>query len=291
MIELKEKRIIPLKFDLMFKKIFGNPKDLMPLRELIKCILEIEAKKITILNPEIIGSSYYNKGTIVDLIVEIEDGTKIGIEMNTNVNKYLINRNLFYMFKIISEDRKKGSLYNELSRYIQINIDCEGKHSKPIMRYKLREEEIKEILTEKIEIIRVDLPYYVKKCYNEDANNLDYKDKFIGMLGIEEREKLKEIIKGEKNMEDIMKNVEEFSEEEEILGAYDAEWHKQETERLVRLGFMDEVAEKVRESEEKVRESEEKNLKIVKNMLKENIDIATISKVTGLSIEKLNHLK
>jgi len=104
---IEEKRIIPLKFDLMFKKIFGDPENVMPLRELIKCILEIDPKKITILNPEIIGSSYYNKGTIVDLIVEIEDGTKIGIEMNTNVNKYLINRNLFYMFKIISQYRKK----------------------------------------------------------------------------------------------------------------------------------------------------------------------------------------
>ena len=27
--------------------------------------------------------------------------------MNTNVNKYLIDRNIFYMFKIMSKDMKK----------------------------------------------------------------------------------------------------------------------------------------------------------------------------------------
>ena len=37
------------------------------------------------LNPEIIGSSYYDKRTIVDLIVELHDGTKIGIEMNLSI--------------------------------------------------------------------------------------------------------------------------------------------------------------------------------------------------------------
>ena len=77
MIDVKQKRIIPLKFDLMFKKVFANELDLMPLKELLKCILDINPKEIKILNPEIIGSSYYDKGTIVDLIVELEDNTKI----------------------------------------------------------------------------------------------------------------------------------------------------------------------------------------------------------------------
>ena len=306
MIETKEKRIIPLKFDLMFKKVFANESDKMPLRELLKCILEIEPKEITILNPEIIGSSYYDKGTIVDLIVELEDGIKIGIEMNTNVNKYLINRNLFYMFKIICKDKKRGSLYNKLNKHIQINIDCEGYHKKPIMKYKIMESETGEILTDKIEIIRVDLPYFVNKCYNKDVTELDYKDKFIGMIGIEDKKVLQNITKGEKNMKEIVKKVEDFSDDEEILGAYDAEWHRQEVERVVRLAKIEEAQEEglakgmaegleqgikqgIKQGIEQGIEQEKENT--VKNMLKENIDIEIISKVTGLSIEKINKLK
>ena len=158
---LGEKRLVPLKFDLMFKKVFGDNNDKMPLRLLLKCILDIEPKEITILNPEIIGSSYYDKRTIVDLIVELEDGTRIIIEMNTNVNNYLISRNLNYMFKVMSSSFKKGRLYSEFDKHIQINIDCEGKHVVPIERYKIMEEEKHKVLTDKIEIVRVDLPFFV----------------------------------------------------------------------------------------------------------------------------------
>ena len=77
MIIEKEKRLVPLKFDLMFKKVFGDKDDLMPLKKLLECLLDINPKNITILNPEIIGSSYYDKRTIVDLIVELEDNTQI----------------------------------------------------------------------------------------------------------------------------------------------------------------------------------------------------------------------
>ena len=91
--------------------------------------------------------------------------------MNTNVNKYLIDRNIFYMFKIMSHDMKKGSLYSSLNKHIQINIDCEGKHIKPIERYSFMEREKHKILTDKIEIVRVNLPYYVEKSYNEDIKS------------------------------------------------------------------------------------------------------------------------
>ena len=70
---IEEDKLIPLKFDLMFKKVFGNNENKEPLRKLLKCILDIDPKEITILNPEIIGSSYYDKRTIVDLILELKD--------------------------------------------------------------------------------------------------------------------------------------------------------------------------------------------------------------------------
>ena len=298
----------------MFKKVFGNNEDKMPLKELLKCILDIEAKEITILNPEIIGSSYYDKRTIVDLIVELSDGTKIAVEMNTNVNKYLIDRNIFYMFKIMSKDMKKGSLYSKLNKHIQINIDCEGYHEKPIMKYKLIEEEVSEVLTDKIEIIRVDLPYYVEKCYNLDVSKLDYKDKFIGLIGIEDRSLANKIIKGDIKMEDIYKRVEDFSDDEEILGAYDAEWHKMETDRVVMLDKLEKAEEEgLRRGlekgmkqglEEGLKEgieqgieqgiekgSLDKSYEIAQNMLKENIDIEIISKVTGLNIDQIKMIK
>ena len=71
-----EKRLVSLKFDLMFKKVFGDENDKRHLRKLLKCILDINPKEITILNLEMLSLSYYDKRTIVDLIVELDDGTK-----------------------------------------------------------------------------------------------------------------------------------------------------------------------------------------------------------------------
>ena len=194
MLEVKEKRIIPLKFDLMFKKVFGNELDQKPLRKLLECILEIKPKEITILNPEIIGSSYHDKRTSVDLIVEIEDGTKIGID-----------------------DKKLAET----------------------------------------------------------------------------------ITRGDVSMEDIVKKVEDFSDDDEIIGAYDGEWHRKEVERLVRLeqiekaneeGLASGLAKGLEQGIEQGIEKgiEQEKLNIVRNMIRENIDMNIISKVTGLSIESIN---
>ena len=79
------------------------------------------------------------------------------------------------------------------------------------------------ILTDKIEIVRVDLSYFVKKCYNLDVEELDYKDRFIGLIGIDDKNLLKSLTKGDVSMEEIVDKLEGFSSDEEILGAYDAE--------------------------------------------------------------------
>ena len=83
-------------------------------------------------------------------------------------------------------------------------------------------------------------------------------------------------------MEEILKKVEDFSEDEEILGAYDAEWHKQETERVVRLAALEEAEEKG---------SLNKSYEIAQNMLKKNIDMEIISEVTGLNIDQIKKLE
>ena len=49
----KTKILIPLKFDLMFKKIFGNNEDKKHIKYVLECILGITPTKITILTKKI----------------------------------------------------------------------------------------------------------------------------------------------------------------------------------------------------------------------------------------------
>lgn len=300
---LKEGKFIPLTFDLMFKKVFGNEEDKRPIKYLLKCILDIEVADVEILNQEIIGEVFGDKTPTVDLIVKLNDGTKVGIEMNTNVNTQLLNRNLFYMFRIMGRDLKKGESYNKLNKHIQINFDCEGYHRSPISRYRLIEDnDLEDVLTNILTIYRIDIPYYVNKCYNEDVKKLNNKEKFIGLIGIDDKEKTSEIVRGDNDMEDIYNKVEEFNGFEDIIGAYDGEWHRQEVMRTVMEEKIEKATKKATEQaieqgiEQGIQQGMEKGSiqekeNIARNMLKEGIDINIISKVTGLTLEQINNLK
>lgn len=286
----EEPDYITLKFDLLFKKVFGNVNDLIPIKYLIKNILNIDAKKVNILNSELIGRPYKDKNVQVDLVVELEDGTKVSIEINTNVSQEYIERNLYYLFRNISKDLKPGKRFKKLNRHIQINIDYNGYHKKPITKYAVMEEEEGEKLTNMIQIIRIDIPYFKEKCYNEDISKLDSLTKLLELFGVEKLEFAKKLCKGDENMEDIMDRIEEYNDDEDVIGAYSYE-DKMELISQIR----EEEAMKV--GTEKGFETglqqgiEQNKIDIAKNMLKENADVNFISRVTGLSITVIENLK
>ena len=91
-------------------------------------------------------------------------------------------------------------------------------------------------------------------------------------------------------MEEILEKVEDFSDDEEILGAYDGEWHRKEVARVVILDAVERGIEQGIEQGIEKGSLREKN-EIAQNMLKENIDIELISKVTGLNIDQIKKLE
>jgi len=285
MTEIKEKKYITLKLDLLFKKVFGDKEDLVPIKYLLKTVLNIEPMSIEILNTELIGRPYKDKRVHVDLIVELEDKTKIGIEINTDVNQEIINRNIYYICKNMSKDLIPNEKYKELNKHIQINMDFKGKHKKPILKYSLIEEETREKLTDVIEIIRIDIPYYVRECYNKDISKLDKLTKLLGLFGIEDKELAETLCKGDKSMEKIMKRIEKYNDDEDVIGAYDfdekMEFIAASREREARKNGIEEGIEQG---------SEQKQIDIAKNMLNRNTDIEFISEVTGLTIEQIQNL-
>ena len=282
MIENETKRFIPLKFDLMFKKVFANEEDLIPIRKLLKEVLGIVPKSVKILNSELIGRPYKDKKVEVDLIVELDDGTKVNIEINTYENKSIINRNVYYICRNISKDLSKSNEYDEINRHIQINLDYSVMHTNPIMKYRLYDKEAEEELTDMMEIIKIYIPYFKDRCYNEDVDELDSQTKFLGLLGVESSEEAKKLCNGDEDMEDIYDNMKKYNDEMDVMGAYDWEFHQNE---LKRQEIKDATEAAIKEGHEQGIES------TAKNLLKENIDISIISKVTGMTIEEINKLK
>ena len=293
-----EKEIVPVGFDLVFKKLFGICDSNKYIRHLLKKILKISPKKIKILNNEFIGDSYNKKNIVVDFIMGIDNGDKIGIELNSIVSTYLKERNLLYMFRISGQDLDSGEDYSKLHNHIQINFDFKGHHFNPIEEGKIVDIKSNKIMFDSLTIIRIDVPYFVKRCYNEDAEKLDSLTKFIGLIGIKERKILDKIVKGDAIMEEIYEKAKEFSKDEQIVGAYNLEEHRRklmisEKKEGYREGIKKGKIEGKKEGRiEGIKEGKIEGIKsTVKNMLKEKLDINLISKVTGLSINEINGLR
>lgn len=276
MIEEKIRRDIPIYFDALFKKIFADVNDLEPLKYLIEKILDVKISEIEIMSPEIIENSYRQKRTYLDLLVRINDGSKISIEVNTNPKSYVIDRNLFFLFGVMGSSLDKGLNYTELHKHIQINLSTNIKQEELIMHYRLMDKETEDLLTDKLEIINIDIEKYADTWYNE--NNPDELSKLMGLIGLKDMSKLK-YFKGEKGIiKKIIDKADKFRNDKEVLEIYDYEKMRDEREEMAsKTAFKEGLQEGINT--------------VVTNMLKENINIDLISKMTGLTTKEIENLK
>ena len=91
-------------------------------------------------------------------------------------------------------------------------------------------------------------------------------------------------------MEEYVKESIKASMDEEVIGLYDKELHLEK----LRLSELKEAREKgIEQGIEKGIEKgiEQEKIEIVKNMLKDEVDISVISKYTGLSKKEIANLK
>ena len=151
-----EEKIVMLKLDIIFKRVFGNEKNTEIIAGFISDMLDIPREKITkvvIKNVELPPEEIDQKFSRLDLNLYV-DGRKINIEMQVNKESAYKERTLFYWAKLYSDDLDSGEDYSALSQTICVNIinfnlfDCENYHS----HFMLKEKERDEIMTEKLAI-------------------------------------------------------------------------------------------------------------------------------------------
>ena len=220
---ITERPFVPLSYDLVFKRVFADEYDKRPLKTLLNVILNINISinDITILNSEMVGKNINVKKNTVDLIVKLKDGTRVGIEMNRACSDKLVFRNTLYMFRLMGHALNKGARYEDIDEYIQINFDMDGEHSEPIDIYTLCNEKYPDKkLTNKLQIYRINVPYFTKRCYNLREEELAYKDRFIGMIGASTLKELNKIAGRDDIMEEMSKKVEECNNDEDVLYQY-----------------------------------------------------------------------
>lgn len=230
---------------------------------------------------------------ILDLQVDVNNNEKIDVEIQLIEKENFAERLLFYFSRLYGEEIKRGYTYEKAKRVVIIAIiDFEMNLTKEIKEieseWKLREKNIPELtLTNAIEIRIIELEK-VRKFYGKNKDN----EKAQWMLFLDDP--------NSKEVREIMEKNEEIKEATVVVK------QMSEDEKMQRLAFLREKAildEKeiyatatkrgLRDGMEKgLKEGmERKSIEIAKELLKENMTIEKIAKITKLSKETIEKLK
>ena len=230
---------------------------------------------VEILNPFNLSKYLDGKESIVDVPKGrrakciTEDNDTVIIEIQLQGNQYFIGRSLYYWANSYSSLLNKSDNYTKLAPVIGMNIldftifnDIKDFHS----CYLLKEIKHNKILTDHCMLHYIELPKF-------DINNIS-KEKLITWLKFFKGENMSNLIKETNIFEEVEKRCQSFIESDPLINAYrKKEWedyfHKDELE----------IAKK------------ENSYSIAKNLKQMNMDDASISKATGLTIEEVRNLR
>ena len=272
--ELRKKEVIPGTFDAVFKAVLTEEKEV--LAEIIELVIGIPKEEV-IKNGVIINSEYVRENIIEtdkksNLLISIGDNV-INLEMDRRYYSGSNKKNNKYIHKIVNHYNPKNTVQICFTSYKE-GEELKGE-KKSIRKYMFQDSDgnVEDYGPEKY---KIDLEYIENKYYNNDE--LTRREKIFLMFKESNREKLKEISKGDKIMDKIYKRLDKLSEDEALSLLYD---------------------EKEREEEKKQAEIEyaeehglNKGIKqTAKNMLERNMNIDVVAEITGLSLEEVIKLK
>ena len=281
--DTKEKKYIPFYYDALFYKIFGDDKDTSLLKRLIELSLNITVKEIKILNGKLLSDKNKDKVSYLDLYVELDDESKVSIEVNTNTDYYIKDRNLYFLAKGMGNDMESGETYYDFKKHYQINLNGTNKRQKHPFNENYLMNKYQEVFSNKIKIVEVDLVYFKNICYtNGDIKSLSEFEKLMGLLGCQNEEEQK-FFESEKGMiEIIMKKADKFRDDSKMIEMYDRDVMFEHMRRK-------ELSDAIHNTTKEV--ISDTTNKIAINMINKGIDVDVIADVTGLSIEEINKLK
>ncbi len=273
------------KVDFIFKKIFGNEQNPDILISFLTAVLNPEHAiiDVEIKNNDISKDVLRDKFSILDVRATTSNNEVVNIEIQRADKYNMCKRTLYYWSKMYSSNIIAGEDYNVLPRTICINIlDYNLKeitNNKYHNCYRLSNTEDHSELADIIEIHFIELKKF-KTC---NANIL--LDLWVEFINNPSSISIK-------NTEESNKEIEKALTQLKVISASDEEREKYE----IRQTTIREEINSLNGAEEKgikkgIKEGElNKSIEIARNSL-DILDNETISKITGLPIEKIVNLR
>ena len=218
---------IPIVSDAMFNTMINNESRKEYASYLIALALDMDYKQvydnIIFVKNKLDKKNKDEKGYEVDFVCKINNEI-IGIEVNNNANKAMLERNVSYMAELYKSKTLKDKAY-EYQRVYQLNINnfTFEENDKIMERYMLKNED-NEVFFDKLQFIHIYLPNIRKKCYNNEE--ISKFEKLLLTFNEIDKDLLKEVSWGDEIMEQYIKDAIKASSEEEVIGLYDKELHQ-----------------------------------------------------------------
>ena len=235
------------------------------------------------------------------------------VEIQLQPQQYENERILYYWSDNYIRQLKRGDIFGELKKTISIVIlDHEIEALKGMeklgVKWQIRDDQSgKKVLTDRLEISIIELPK-AKRIYERDKKNrigqwmmfLDNpnKEEVIQIMGENEhiRKAIDELeqVSGDEKLRRIAELREKAIRDEQAAMAYAKEHgYNNGYEEGKKKGLEEGREEGKKEGKKEGREEgkKQKQIEIAKELLKENMTVNKIEKITGLSIEEIKQIK
>lgn len=275
--------------DSVFKAIIQHPKFRRLLSLIIGEFINLSPKfvydNLKIINTELPTSNVQERQKVTDILAQIS-GTTINIETNRFLTARQKIKNNLYHHKLVVDQYKSGEEL-ENCEVIQISFNTVKRYgNKLFTNFSMKSDDGLYTDEENFKRIHVNMANPLEKYYNYGKETLSKVEKAIVMFQIINKKEVKEFSKGDGDLETMAKIIDDLNQNPNIIGLY----NKEEMDELVRRYDRNEA---LKEGRKQGREqgSSDKAKEIAKNMLKANMEVSEIVKLTGLSeneVEKLN---
>src|SRR5574344_3109 len=277
---IDDTRLIPMTFDQMFKTVLRTSREYTStLINLITGIPLSVLKEAEFVDASILDEHISAKHQISDLIISVHDLT-INLELNNYKIGTLI-KNTSYIFGIYKNMIKKGEEYMDNYQVIQINFNNFDNtiDEQIINEYRITNIYNHQILTKVFGIYNINLVKLEKEEYTKSVNK-ELVD-FLKIMKAKTMAELKDISNRDKVLKEVASIMVDYSKMVNTIGLYD----KEEVDRKLYKTRIN--AAKKEGLEHGLQQGK---MLMAKKMLKENIDINLISKITGLNIIEINKI-
>ena len=292
--------------DYGFKKIFKNEQHKRLMRELLCNVFDPQIIDIEFVDSEHLGETEDDRRAYFDVECATSDGRRFIVEVQLRDQKFFPERAVYYSTFLVSEQAVKGVWNYDfqpvhflgLMNFNMRNLDPKVSEDRFIHRYRLREDDTHELLTDRLSYVFMEVARFSKE-WRECAT---FEEKFLY----------------------YMKNLPNFAEEPEMLesgGYFDELLKAAEYESLTReekrkylktvhmrgdyqntidfarkqgheAGFAEGMEKGIEKGIERGMEkgSIEAKVDIARNLIAMNMTPEQVAKATGLSVEAVQNL-